>query len=368
MAGTIANARTETLRPRGDLDVDAAGALFEDLLAASRRRSIDHVCIDFHEVGELTSAAVASITAGRRLIAGAGKTSALVRCRPHHAQALALRPDEAEPAPASAPSAGFFESVGARVRDAHAALVAFAELTVDTLEAAIACVLQRERTPWGSIRAQAVAIGVDALPILAMLSFLLGVVLAFQTIVQLEYFGAASFTNDVVSLGMTREFGPFITAIVVAGRSGSAIAAELATMEMREENDALRTMGLSPVRLLVLPRMLALTLVVPALSLLSMIIGMFGGVLTTSMRGMSWVMATGAMVEILSLDDFWLGLVKSLLFAWTIGLVGCYQGMHARGGARGVGSASTHAVVASIFFVIVIDSIVTTAWTMGAGA
>lgn len=355
-----------SLRPTGSLGLERAGSLYRRLQRLARQRDVDTVCVDFSEVQDISSAVGASLSAAERLLEQHGKTLRLINLQPQHERALSFRPEQLDDGEAPEPEPGFFELVGRGGRRAYESFLAFAELAVDSGRETVACILGRRKAPVQSTIDQAVRIGVDALPIVAMLSFLLGVVLAFQTAVQLQEFGAASYTTDVVSLGMSREFGPFITAIVLAGRSGSAIAAELSTMEMREENDALRTMGISPIRVLVVPRLVGITLVTPALTLMSMLVGMIGGVMTTAYLGISWVTASKAMIQVLSLDDFGLGLVKSVLFAWVIGFAGAYTGLHTSGDARGIGDSATRAVVASIFFIVVIDSIVTTAWTLGA--
>ena len=170
---------------------------------------------------------------------------------------------------------------------------------------------------------------------------------------------------DLVSLGMVREFGSLMTAIIVAGRSGAAMAAEIGTMAVREELDALRTMGISPVRYLVVPRLIAITLVQPVLTLLSMGVGIVAGLATAQTFGLSPLTVFHRMVDSLTYKDFWLGMSKSVLFAWVIGFTGCLMGLRTKGGAHNVGQSTTRAVVASVFFIIVVDSMVTTAWTVG---
>jgi phospholipid/cholesterol/gamma-HCH transport system permease protein len=353
-----------------DVELDSAGPLFRELQRLARRRKVEHVRIDLSQVTAFDSAGAAALTAGRRALERAGKSVELCGASAAHQAVLELRGDtdvegRFTPLEDGDHASSLFERIGARARSFGLAFVELAELSIETVRSAGRVILRRERMPRGSFIEQAVAIGVDALPIVALLSFLLGVIMAFQSAVQLQAFGAGLYTADLVGLGMVREFGAFITAIILAGRSGAAIAAELGTMAVNEETDALRTMGISPVRFLVLPRILALTLIQPALTVMAMVIGIFGGLAIAPTLGLSWLTLYQRMSWLITTNDLMLGLSKSLLFAWAIGLSGCFTGMRTRGGATSVGVSATRAVVAGIFFVIVIDSIVTSAWTLG---
>lgn len=357
---------------RNDLDVSAAGPLFHELERLARQRAITHVCIDLSGVETVDSGGVAALSVGRRWLERAGKSVQLRGLSAAHESAFELRNDTdvgARPDRSGRIEAPMLtnvvERIGARARRLGTAFVDLADLSVETVRSAVRCLFRRERLPRGSFVEQAVTIGVDALPIVALLSFLLGVILAFQSAVQLRTFGAELYTADLVGLGMVREFGAFITGVILAGRSGAAIAAELGTMAVNEEIAALRTMGISPVRFLVLPRMLAISLVQPALSLMSMVVGIVGGLTIAPTLGLSWLSLYQRMSWIITMDDLVLGSSKSLLFAWAIGLSGCAMGMSTRGGPTSVGVSATRAVVAGIFFIIVIDSIVTSAWTLG---
>jgi phospholipid/cholesterol/gamma-HCH transport system permease protein len=202
--------------------------------------------------------------------------------------------------------------------------------------------------------------GADALPIVALITFLTGLVTAFQAAIQLHRVGADLFVADAVALSMTRELGPLMTAIVAAGRSGAAFAAELGTMRVSEEVDALHTIGLDPQRYLVLPRMLALVAMLPLLTLLADAIGIFGGlvvgVLSLDLVPIAYLEETR---KALVPWDVSSGLLKSVAFALAIGWVGCQRGLATRGGAEGVGRATTSAVVSALFALIAIDAIFT---------
>jgi phospholipid/cholesterol/gamma-HCH transport system permease protein len=202
--------------------------------------------------------------------------------------------------------------------------------------------------------------GADSLPIVALISFLVGLTVAFQSARELRLYGADVFVADVVAFSMAREMGPLMTAIVMAGRSGAGIAAELGTMAVNEEIDALRTLGLDPYRRLVLPRVFALVFAVPALSLVSVAVGMAGGFMIglfyLGVGRTTWITQTLRGVH---LDDLSAGLVKAAAFGLAIGAVACQRGLCTRGGAEGVGRSTTGAVVAALFLLVVLDSLLT---------
>ena len=200
--------------------------------------------------------------------------------------------------------------------------------------------------------------GVDALPIVGLISFLLGLIIAFMSSVQLRQFGADIYVASLVSLAMTRELGPIMTAIIVAGRSGSAFAAEIGTMRISEEIDALFTMGFDPTRFLAIPKVIASLVVVPLLTLFSDVFAILGGlvvgVLMLDLTANAYMAQT--FVTLAPFDVF-LGVLKSAVFAFLISWIGCFRGFRVRGGAAGVGEATTSAVVSSIFLIILTDSV-----------
>ncbi|MFH1350064.1 MAG: MlaE family lipid ABC transporter permease subunit [Pseudomonadota bacterium] len=200
--------------------------------------------------------------------------------------------------------------------------------------------------------------GVDALPIVGLISFLLGLIMAFMSSVQLQQFGANIYVASLVSLAMTRELGPIMTAIIVAGRSGSAFAAEIGTMKISEEVDALYTMGFDPTRFLVAPKIIASFIVVPLLTLFSDVFAILGGLLVgVTMLDLTANAYMAQTIKTLSLFDVFWGFMKSGVFALLIAWIGCLRGFQVRGGAAAVGQATTSAVVSSIFLIIMTDSI-----------
>jgi phospholipid/cholesterol/gamma-HCH transport system permease protein len=200
--------------------------------------------------------------------------------------------------------------------------------------------------------------GVRALPITGLLTFLVGVVIAYQGAEQLRKFGTNIFIVDLVGISLVREIAPLIVAILIAGRSGSAYAAEIGTMKVTEELDAVRTLGISPVNLLVLPRAFALVIALPLLTVYADVLGVFGGMLIASSQlNVSFTEFLGRFEEAVAVRHFLIGLAKAPFFAMIIALVGCYQGFQIRGGVDDVGRHTTISVVQSIFLVIVFDAI-----------
>ena len=199
--------------------------------------------------------------------------------------------------------------------------------------------------------------GYHALPITGLLAFLMGVVIAYQGAEQLRQFGANIFVVDLVGISLFREISPLIVAILIAGRSGSAYAAQIGTMKVTEELDAVRTLGLSPMQLLVLPRVLALVIAVPLLTVYADILGVIGGALVASSQlNVSGVEFVGRFEESVALRHFFIGIGKAPCFAVIIAMVGCYQGFQIRGNVDDVGKRTTIGVVQSIFLVIVFDA------------
>lgn len=223
--------------------------------------------------------------------------------------------------------------------------------------------IQPRRIRWRPILHNLQTAGFEALPITGLLSFLMGVVISYQGADQLQRFGANIFIVDLVGLSMLRELSPLLTAIIVAGRSGSAYAAQIGTMKVTEEIDALRTIGIGPIELLVLPKMLALMIALPLLTLYADAAGVFGGMLMASSKlDVSFGMFIDRLGDAVSLSSFLTGIGKAPVFAVIIALVGCYQGFQASGSADSVGRQTTVSVVQSIFLVILADALFSVAF------
>jgi phospholipid/cholesterol/gamma-HCH transport system permease protein len=207
---------------------------------------------------------------------------------------------------------------------------------------------------------QALEVGVRALPILSLITFFIGLILALQGAYELRRFGAISYVAAAVAISMSRELGPLITAIVVIGRSGSAFAAEIGTMKVTEEIDALETMAISPVHFLVTPKFLAMVVMLPCLTIWANTMGILGGSLFgVAQADFTFIRYISASLDALFLRDIVTGLMKSVMFGVTITAVGCLEGLSTGAGAEQVGRSTTRAVVVSIFMVILVDLVFT---------
>ena len=210
----------------------------------------------------------------------------------------------------------------------------------------------------GSVIQQSILIGVDAIGIIGLLSLVLGLILALQSAAQLRQFGANIFVADLIAISMVREMGPMMTAIIVAGRSGSAIASEIATMKVTEEIDALKMMAINPIRYIVVPKFLAISM--PLLVTMSTIIGIVGGLIVgITYLDLSVVSFYTEVINVLTLKDVLIGLSKSVFFAWVIVIIGSFYGFKVTGGAEGVGKATTLSVVISFILIIASDCLFT---------
>jgi phospholipid/cholesterol/gamma-HCH transport system permease protein len=239
--------------------------------------------------------------------------------------------------------------------DQALALLAFVG---EVAQAAASVLAHPRRLRWRSVLHHVQIGGFDALPIVGLMSFLLGVVVAYQGADQLRHYGANIFVVELVGYSMLREFAPLMTAIIIAGRSGSSYAAQIGTMVVTEEVDAMRTLGMAPLEQLVLPRLLALAIALPLLTVWADITGVFGGmVMARTQLGIGFHEFIERFGHELQGASLLAGLGKSLVFAAVISVIGCHQGFRTRGSADSVGRQTTLAVVQSIFLVIVVDAV-----------
>lgn len=233
------------------------------------------------------------------------------------------------------------------------------------ITAAVGGLLRRPKSAnWRALPGLLERAGADGVPIVILLNFLIGFVMGFQSARELKLYGANVYVADVVGIAVTRELAPLMTAIIMSGRSGAAFAAELGTMRVSEEIDALRTLGFSPVSYLILPRVAALAIAAPILTMLGDVFGVVGGVAVASSLD---VTPQGYFAEIRAdvlPSDVWTGLVKSVAFGIAIALIGCQQGFAARGAASGVGRGTTATVVLCLFTIVIIDTVFTILFRM----
>lgn len=218
-------------------------------------------------------------------------------------------------------------------------------------------VLHPKRIRWFPLLNGIHITGYNAIPIVGLLSFLIGIVLAYQMGLQLTQYGANIFVVDLLGISILREFSPLLTAIIVAGRTGSAYTAQLGTMKLNQEVDALLTMGLSPIEFLVLPKTFALIIALPLLTVLADVFGVFGGmVMSRNMLDISYADFLQRFGSVIEIRHYYMGLVKTPVFALLIASIGCYEGFQVTNGAESVGTHTTSSVVKSIFMIIVADA------------
>jgi len=363
--------RMEISRAEGGdrLALRFVGAFPSDTVPAMRKRVREladrpHMPVDFDlsAVDAMDGSTMAVLLELRSELASAGAEARIVGAHDGVQRLLSLyetagrRPSQAPPpAPES-----MLEQIGRAVEGLVEDVNTYLDYLGGLLDAARATLARPGNINWGDIPRLMERAGADGFPIVVMITFLVGMVTAFQAVVQLRQFGADIFVADLVALSVTRELGPLMTAIIVAGRSGAAFSAELGTMTVSEEVDALRTLGLSPYGFLVYPRLVAMLAVVPLLTLVGDLCGILGGVFVSMLRLDITLPAYLARTQqILDMWDVGGGVLKSVVFGWAIALVACQRGLATRGGAAGVGLSTTSAVVASLFALVVIDALFT---------
>ena len=230
------------------------------------------------------------------------------------------------------------------------------KLINDTFYWTIISALKRQRMQFRAGISEMVKAGYDAVPIVAVISLFVGIILALQAAYQLKRLGALIYVANLVGVSMTRELGPILTAIIVAGRSGSAFAAEIGSMEVEEEVDALVTMGINPVRFLVVPKLIAMMIMVPALTVFSDFLGIVGGLfLSATALGIPPYVYFQQTLNSLLIKDILTGLIKAWAFGTAITVIGAHEGFKVEGSSVEVGRSTTAAVVTSIFLVIMLD-------------
>lgn len=327
--------------------------MLESLLAQT-----GDVTVDLSGVTAVDSAGAALLAGFARRARAKGRTVAFIGATQAVEQTLDLFPYPSDRPSEAAAVVGSIEALGAQGAVFLSFVVDTLMLCADVAWFTAEGVIKRKGIRWGTVVYEMSAMGSRALGVVGLIAFLIGGTMALQSAAQLRQFGASIFVVDLVSVSITRELGPLITAIVVAGRSGSAVTAELATMKITEEVDALKTMGLNPIRFLVVPKVIAITITQPLLTALAEAAAIGGGFLVAitylEIGPESFV---GRLEEALLLKDLVTGLIKSVVFAWIIVMIGAVVGLRTTGGADAVGRSTTTSVVAGIFAVIVADAV-----------
>jgi phospholipid/cholesterol/gamma-HCH transport system permease protein len=332
----------------------------EAALHAAQAGTARRVMLDLRAIDAMDTAGAYLVARWLRQCAGQGAEIELQAANPAHA-ALIRRVELAQRAPLARPAHSALARLAFRVGRATiglgriaADLLGFFGLVSVTLARTL---LRPQRLRLTAILAHVERIGLHALPILGLLSFLIGVVLAYQGADQLRYYGAEIFTVNLLGVSILRELGVLLTAIMVAGRSGSAFAAEIGTMKVNEEVDAMRTLGLDPIEVLVLPRIIAMAITLPLLTLYASLMSLAGGALMAMIAlDISLAQFLTQLREAVVVSTFWVGMVKAPVFAFLIALVGCFEGLQVTGSAESVGTHTTKSVVEAIFLVIIADA------------
>lgn len=353
-----ASAAPMQIQCRGAWTVRGIAAL-EQQLAQANWPAVNDLVFDCSAVSSLDTVGAWLLHRTMQTLQQRGKNIRLDGLRPEFdalLQLVASRSAHAEPAPSQ--KTGLLEHIGRRVWRNLEALPDMLAFVGESAVALLRSLAQPRRIRWRAILYNLQSAGFEAMPIVGLLTFLMGVVISYQGSDQLQRFGADIFIVDLVGLSMVRELAPLLTAIIIAGRSGSAYAAQIGTMKITEEIDALRTIGIGAQELLVLPKMLALIIALPLLTVFADMAGIFGGmVMAYSRLDISFIVFLNRLDDAVSLSSFLVGIAKAPVFAAIIALTGCFQGFRVGGSADSVGQQTTVSVVQSIFLVILADAL-----------
>ncbi len=342
---------------RHDLVRATAVAAAAELDALLEQPPDQRVELDLSQVAHVDSVGAAVLADFARRASGLGRTLRVTGMHPDIARTLQMFVVPSQNAVQPPPRPQLLERMGGAALAAFVILLEYVLLCSDVAWFTCTGLWQRKGTRWQAVASEMANMGSQAFGVVGLIAFLVGGTVALQSAAQLRQFGASLFVADLIGVSITRELGPLITAIVVAGRSGSAVAAEIGTMVVTEEVDALRTMGINPVRYLLVPKVLAISLTQPLLTVLANALAIFGGFLVAVFYlDVSPTAFMGRLEVALYVKDVLTGLFKSLLFANLIVTIGALCGMRTSGGADAVGRSTTDSVVAAIFAIILADA------------
>lgn len=318
--------------------------------------------IDLSRVSHLDTAGAWAVVTLERRLQTAGLAPVIIGATALQSDLLAtLRRNMPEGEPVPMPPltvADRLEQVGRYVIGSLQKTIAMIGFLGRVMVTIFGLILRPSRIRWTAIVHHMQQVGLNAVPIVSLMAFLIGVVLAFQGAAQLRQFGAEVFVVDLIAISILRELGILLTAIIVAGRSGSAFTAAIGSMKMREEIDAMRTLGLDPVEVLVVPRVIALVLMLPVLGVIANFAGLIGGGLMSWIElGVSPGVFQARLLSNTDVQHFFVGLFKAPFFALIISIVGCFEGMQVKGNAESLGRLTSTSVVVSIFLVIAADAL-----------
>ncbi len=348
------------LRLAGSVVLDDGAELWRSLRGAMRAAT--EVDLDLAAVDRLDGGAAALLAAIASEVTDRGGRMQFAGASPDVARLLDLydcrRGGRCEKASPVQP--GLLDDVGSFAHGAAATTKAILAFVGDLVTGVVQAIRRPRTVHFGELGSLIERAGADGLPIVVLINFLVGAILGLQGAIQLHRFGGDQFLANLVGLSIVRELGPLMTAILVTGRSGAAYAAELGTMTVNEEIDGLRTLGQDPQRFLVFPRVLALLVVLPVLTVVGDLVGSLGGLaIAMTYLDQPTVVYLQSLERAVHLDDVGTGLLKSVAFAVAIGLIACQRGLATRGGAAGVGRSTTSAVVVVLFALVGLDAVFT---------
>ncbi|BCA80761.1 MlaE family lipid ABC transporter permease subunit [Desulfuromonas sp. AOP6] len=348
-----------TLSLGGRLDASSAGPLWKKMEKLFAQGARDLVRIDVGDLVYIDGAGAALLVEISRRQLQAGRRYELVNLNDEFRQLLDLfdPADYVDAYPSKPACSNLPSEVGRASVSLWRNLITLIAFVGELSAALVHALLHFRKIRWKDTFLIFEATGINALPIIALLSFLVGLIMAFQSAIPMQQFGVEIYVANLIALSMLRELGPLMTAIILAGRSGSSFAAELGTMKVNEEVDALTTLGLDPVRFLAIPRLLAALVATPLLTIFSGLCGLLGGAVVLLAMGYPLVTYANQVISAVSLQDLVSGLAKTFVFGLLIAGIGCLHGLQAERGASGVGKAATRAVVAGIILIIVTDGI-----------
>ena len=343
----------------GRLDSMSTGNIWRETNLELDRTSPKQVIVDASEIEYCDGSGIGYLFGLRQRQKKGGGDLEIRGLQAEFQQLLDLfDPSEFEGSPEIPPGhISFFEKIGRSTCQICEEAHAFVEFVGEAGVAIVKALLNPKQVRWKDAFLVAETAGVNALPVIALIGFLMGLIMAFQAAIPMRQFGAEIYVANLVGLSMVRELGPLMTAIVLAGRSGSAFAAELGTMKVNEEIDALITMGLDPVRFLVVTRILAVVIMTPLLTLFADLIGVMGGSLVLISMGYSLSTYLKQIVSMVTYVDLFGGLLKSIVFGFLVAGIGCLRGLQTEIGASAVGESTTRAVVGGIVLIVVTDGI-----------
>lgn len=350
-----------TLVAKGDWRARNLGAIDGPLRDFEDDSTGRDIVIDVSGLESLDTAGAMVLQRVFRACTNRTELSKIVGANPAHEALIEQVAGHLAPCPVEAARRNAFvmmlNRLGKGVEDVYFASLQVLSFVGFTLATAAKVLANPSRLRMTSIVHHMEEAGLNAVPIIGLMSFLIGAVVAFMGAKILKQFGADVFVVDLVGVAVLREFGVLLAAILIAGRSGSAFTAQIGTMKIREEIDALRVLGLDPMEVLVLPRVFALIIMLPVLAFIAAMLGIIGGGIVSAFAlDISPVLFVTRMQETIVMSNFWVGLIKAPFFAFVIAVIGCFQGMEVEGSAESLGQRVTLSVVQSLFLVIVLDA------------